>query len=96
MGIFADPINADCNIIGGGKELTVIGSRLSGLTYPAVIKGMRFGRIRAEGLVTHKLPLADWRRAFEVAQSKRTLSKSCRSLDLWRAACGAQRPTRTA
>lgn len=70
MGVFADTVTADWNIIGDGKELTIIGSHLSGLTYPAVIKGIESGRIRTDGLVTHTFPLADWERAFEVAESE--------------------------
>ncbi|HOB05731.1 MAG TPA: alcohol dehydrogenase catalytic domain-containing protein [Propionibacteriaceae bacterium] len=68
MGVFADLVTADWNIIGDGKELTIIGSHLSGLTYPAVIKGIAEGRIRTEGLVTHTYPLEDWREAFEAAE----------------------------
>ena len=70
MGVFADTVTADWNIIGDGKELTIIGSHLSGLTYPAVIKGIESGRIRTDGLVTHKFALADWSRAFEVAEAE--------------------------
>ncbi len=68
MGVFADEVTADWNIIGDGKELTIVGSHLSGVTYPAVIKGIATGRIRTEGLVTHTFPLAEWERAFEVAE----------------------------
>ena len=68
MGVFADLVTADWNIIGDCKELTIIGSHLSGLTYPAVIKGIAEGRIRTEGLVTHTYPLSRWRGAFGTAE----------------------------
>ncbi|MFT3888355.1 MAG: alcohol dehydrogenase catalytic domain-containing protein [Arachnia sp.] len=68
MGVFADTVTADWNVIGDGKELTITGSHLSGLTYPAVIKGIESGRIRTEGLVTHTFPLSEWQQAFTVAE----------------------------
>lgn len=69
MGVFAQDVTADWNIIGDGKELTIVGSHLSGLTYPSVIKGIDSGRIRTEGLVTHQYPLAAWKEAFDTAES---------------------------
>lgn len=68
MGVFAEEVTADWNIIGDGKELQIIGSHLSALTYPSVIKGIEHGLIKAEGLITHKFPLADWKTAFEAAE----------------------------
>lgn len=68
MGVFADTVTADWNVIGDGKELTITGSHLSGLTYSAVISGISSGRIRTDGLVTHTFPLADWQEAFTVAE----------------------------
>ena len=35
-----------------------------------MIKGIESGRIRTDGLVTHTFPLADWARAFEVAEAE--------------------------
>ena len=70
MGVFADTVTADWNIIGDGKELTIVGSHLSGLTYPAVIRGIESGRIRTEGLVTHRLPLSAWEQAFRTAETE--------------------------
>lgn len=70
MGVFADTVNADWNIIGDGKELTISGSHLSGLTYPAVIKGIESGRIRTDGLVTHTYALSEWAAAFQVAEKE--------------------------
>ena len=67
MGVFADKVTADWNVIGDGKELTIVGSHLAGLTYPAVIKGIASGRIRTEGLVTHTYALDDWEEAFRTA-----------------------------
>lgn len=68
MGVFADLVTADWNVIGDGKELRILGSHLSGTAYPSVIKGIASGRIRTEGLVTHTYPLEQWEEAFDVAQ----------------------------
>ena len=65
MGVFAEEVKADWNTIGDGKELTIIGSHLSGLTYNAVINGIASGEIKTEGLISHKFKLADWKEAFE-------------------------------
>lgn len=68
MGVFAQKVSADWNIIGDGKELSIRGSHLSALTFPAVIEGIRSGLIRTEGLISHKYKLEDWRQAFETAE----------------------------
>lgn len=68
MGVFADLVTADWNIIGDGKELRIFGSHLSGTAYSSVIKGIASGRIRTDGLVTHTFPLEQWEEAFNVAQ----------------------------
>lgn len=68
MGVFAEEVTADWNVIGDGKELTIIGSHLSALTFPAVIKGIESGLIKTKGLISHKFNLADWKLAFETAE----------------------------
>lgn len=68
MGVFAQEVVADWNVIGDGKELTIKGSHLSALTFPAVIEGIRSGRIRTEGLVSHAFALEEWEKAFETAE----------------------------
>jgi threonine dehydrogenase-like Zn-dependent dehydrogenase len=70
MGVFAELVTADWNVIGDGKEVTIVGSHLSGLTYPATIKGIASGRIRTDGLVTHKVPLSDWEHAFQLSETE--------------------------
>ena len=69
MGVFAEEVKADWNTIGDGKELTIIGSHLSGLTYDAVINGIASGEIKTEGLISHKFKLADWKEAFEKTEA---------------------------
>lgn len=69
MGVFAEEVKADWNTIGDGKELTIIGSHLSGLTYDAVINGIASGEIKTDGLISHKFKLADWKEAFEKTEA---------------------------
>lgn len=68
MGVLSAPVSADWNIIGDGKELTIIGSHLSGKTYPAVIRGMEKGLIKTEGLISHCFKLEEWEKAYEAAE----------------------------
>ncbi|MBQ6363125.1 MAG: alcohol dehydrogenase catalytic domain-containing protein [Lachnospiraceae bacterium] len=69
MGVVSDFVKTDWNLIGDGKELTIIGSHLSAKVYPAVIRGMEKGLIRTDGLISHKFRLKDWEQAFETAAS---------------------------
>lgn len=68
MGVFAEEVTADWNIIGDGKELQIIGSHLSALTYPSVIRGITNGLIKTDGLISHTFKLEDWKQAFETAE----------------------------
>ncbi|MFP4697560.1 MAG: alcohol dehydrogenase catalytic domain-containing protein [Eubacteriales bacterium] len=68
MGVFAEEVKADWNTIGDGKELQIIGSHLSALTYPAVIKGIQSGLIKTDGLISHSYKLEDWKEAFEATE----------------------------
>lgn len=75
MGVFAEEVKADWNVIGDGKELTIIGSHLSAKTYPAVIRGIETGLIKTEGLISHIYHLADWKEAFEAAEKEPSAMK---------------------
>lgn len=68
MGVFAEEVKADWNIIGDGKELKIIGSHLSGKTYKSVIKGIDSGLIKTEGLISHKFKLKDWQEGFRATE----------------------------
>ncbi len=69
MGVFAEEVKADWNTIGDGKELTIIGSHLSGLTYDSVINGIASGAIKTEGLISHTFKLKDWEEAFKMTEA---------------------------
>ncbi|WP_122642642.1 alcohol dehydrogenase catalytic domain-containing protein [Luxibacter massiliensis] len=67
MGVFADEVKADWNMIGDGKELSIRGSHLSALTFESVIGGIQKGLVRTEGLISHSFPLEKWQEAFEAS-----------------------------
>lgn len=68
MGVLSDLVTADWNTIGDGKELSIIGSHLSGRVYPAVIRGIEKGLIKTEGLISHCYTLDEWKTAYETAE----------------------------
>ena len=67
MGVFADEVTADWNVIGDGKELSIYGSHLSAKTYPSVIRGIQSGLIKTDNLISHVFKLEDCKEAFEAA-----------------------------
>jgi 2-desacetyl-2-hydroxyethyl bacteriochlorophyllide A dehydrogenase len=68
MGVLSDLVTTDWNVIGDGKELTIIGSHLSAKVYPAVIRGIEKGIIKTDGLISHCFKLSDWKKAYETAE----------------------------
>jgi L-gulonate 5-dehydrogenase len=50
------------------KELSLFASRLNAGTFPQVIEWMRTDRLHPEKLVSHRVPLADVRRAFALTE----------------------------
>jgi threonine dehydrogenase-like Zn-dependent dehydrogenase len=68
MGVFAEEVKADWNVIGDGKELVIRGSHLSAIAYESTIKGIESGLIKTDGLISHTFPLKDWKTAFETAE----------------------------
>ena len=75
MGVFPGEVKANWNIIGDKKELHIIGSHLSALTYPSVIKGISSGLIKTDGLISDSFPLQDWKTAFEKIESDKDAMK---------------------
>lgn len=65
--VFKDPVTVDWSIIGDRKELDIYGSHLSPYCYPSVIKWILDGTMPTDGVVTHKFPLEEWEKAFEMA-----------------------------
>jgi L-gulonate 5-dehydrogenase len=50
------------------KELSLVASRLNCGMFPRVIEWMASGRVRPERIVSHRVPLQDVRRAFELLE----------------------------
>ncbi|WP_306574672.1 alcohol dehydrogenase catalytic domain-containing protein [Anaerotruncus massiliensis (ex Togo et al. 2019)] len=75
FGQFPREVTANWNIIGDGKELTVIGSHLSANCYPPVIRGIESGLLRTDGLISHTFRLKDWKEAYELPGKDKTAMK---------------------
>jgi 2-desacetyl-2-hydroxyethyl bacteriochlorophyllide A dehydrogenase len=67
--VFKDPVTVDWSIISDRKELDVLGSHLGPYCYPLVIEGIASGKLPTEGVVTHQLPLEQFKDGFELVQS---------------------------
>ncbi|GAB2573050.1 zinc-dependent alcohol dehydrogenase family protein [Microlunatus antarcticus] len=50
------------------RELTVLGSFAEMTSFAAAINALRSGRVRTDGLITHRFALADYAQAIEAAQ----------------------------
>ena len=61
--VFGEPATVDWSIIGNKKELDIYGSHLGPYSYPVAIDLMARGELRMDGVVTHFLPLEQWREA---------------------------------
>jgi 2-desacetyl-2-hydroxyethyl bacteriochlorophyllide A dehydrogenase len=75
MGVFPKEVSANWNIIADKKELQILGSHLSALTYPSVIKGLAQNLIKTDGLISHKYALKDWKEAFEKLEQAKDVMK---------------------
>ncbi|MGC8667896.1 MAG: alcohol dehydrogenase catalytic domain-containing protein [Chthonomonadales bacterium] len=61
----------DWTIIGDSKELNIFGAHLGPGCYPKVIEYLRSGRLKVEGIVTHKLPLEQYLEGFHLVHDGR-------------------------
>ena len=71
--VMSGPSTIDWSIIGDAKELTIRGSQLSPDCYETVIDSLRRGATRTQGVITHRFPLEDWQKAYQIAQTKEAL-----------------------
>ena len=71
--VFAGPASIDWSIIGDAKEIDIYGVSLSPYTFPRVIEGIQNGTLKTEGVLTHKLPLTDFGKAFEMAKKRESI-----------------------
>lgn len=64
--VMARETSTDWTIIGDAKELTIYGAHLGPRCYEKVIHYLGAGLLSTAGIVTHQLPLAEFKRAFEL------------------------------
>lgn len=57
------------------REITILGSFAEIDSFPAAISALRTGRVRTDGLITHRFALADYGEALEALRSDRTVHK---------------------
>lgn len=69
--VFKDAVTVDWSIISDRKELDVLGSHLGPYCYPIVIEGIANGDFPTDGVVTHKLPLTEFEKGFEMVSNGR-------------------------
>ena len=67
--VFKDLVEVDWSIIGDRKELDVLGGHLGPYCYRSTMEWITDGSIPTAGVVTHKLPLSDWKKGFEMVDS---------------------------
>ncbi len=75
FGQYPGDVTANWNLIGDGKELTVVGSHLSAHCYAPVIRGIESGLLRTDGLISHTFQLRDWKEAFAYPQKDKNAMK---------------------
>jgi 2-desacetyl-2-hydroxyethyl bacteriochlorophyllide A dehydrogenase len=67
FGFFMEPTTVNWTLIGDAKEINIHGSHLGPYCYQTVLDWMANGRLSTKGVVTHKLPLDDFKKGFEIA-----------------------------
>ena len=64
--VFSHDVTVDWSIISDRKQLDVLGVHLAPYCYPFVIDAISDGRLPTEGVVTHRLPLEEYKKGFEM------------------------------
>jgi L-iditol 2-dehydrogenase len=68
FGVFGADTTVNWSVIGDRKELDIRGAHIGGQHgYDVAISMLEKGIIKADRIVTHELPLSDWKRAFDMA-----------------------------
>jgi threonine dehydrogenase-like Zn-dependent dehydrogenase len=60
----------DWSIIGDAKELNIHGAHLGPYCYPKAIRYIQDGTVAAGRIVTHSLPLAEFKRGLELVHDQ--------------------------
>ncbi|NLJ39845.1 MAG: erythritol/L-threitol dehydrogenase, partial [Candidatus Atribacteria bacterium] len=66
--VYNDPTTVDWSIIGDRKELDLRGAHLSPNTYESAIRFVYKGQIKPEKVITHEIPLEDFKKGFEMVE----------------------------
>ena len=69
--VMREPVTVDWTIIGDTKELNIHGSHLGPYCYPIAIEMIAKGRINADLMVTHRLPMRAYLEGIELVRSGR-------------------------
>jgi len=69
--LFNEPVTCNWSVIGDAKELDLYGACLSPDCFPPVIEAIADGRLKTNGVVTHKFPLDKFLEAFETCMDGR-------------------------
>ena len=64
--VFGEKVTADWSIISDRKQLDLYGSHLGPYCYPFTIAAIADGRLPTENVVTHSLPLSEWKHGFDL------------------------------
>ena len=64
--VFSHDVTVDWSIISDRKQLDILGVHLGPYCYPFVIDAIGDGRLPTEGVVTHRLPLEEYEKGFEM------------------------------
>lgn len=73
--VFSQPVQVDWTIIGDTKELNIHGSHLGPYCYPLAIDMLLKGRVPADEIVTHAIPLEQHGEAFQMVHEAKSSIK---------------------
>ena len=68
--VHGGPVAVDWSIIGDAKELNIHGAHLGPYCYPAAIRYLADGTIAADRIVTHTLPLSEFRAGIDLVHDQ--------------------------
>ncbi len=68
--VHGGPVAVDWSIVGDAKELNIHGAHLGPYCYPKAIRYIADGTIAADRIVTHTLPLSDFRRGIDLVHDQ--------------------------
>ncbi len=69
--VHGEPVSVDWSIIGDAKELDLRGAHLGPYCYPKAIRYIADGTVAADKIVTHVLPLSEFRKGLEMVREQR-------------------------